>query len=352
MQEVDLEQYEPYFVETLQSLGYDHIFLAAKKKRQGLLIAWKSDKYYLNHRKDVHYDRLDAGTVGPTMWTGNIGLVLGLKDKEMDGRGLWVTNTHLFWHPRGSYERQRQAGVLVSETIAFSSREPTWPTIICGGTIFLNFWLMKDFNSTPRGMTYTALTQRPIQLTPYQQDELEQSVAYDFRKVKEEEEDLADDSDVPLSGTETPADKDSDIDADSSPSLPVWKTSEYLKQALLANEEKPLNIMSATLENNQRVLDHHALNPPLISLYSTGLKLCQPDNVVNSFGEPPFTNWAQGYRETLDYIFVVNKGQGTDGVKLTGLLQMPKREEMGEGEPQEGRFPSDHVCEMAEIELL
>lgn len=34
-----------------------------------------------------------------------------------------------------------------------------------------------------------------------------------------------------------------------------------------------------------------------------------------------------------------------------GLLKMPRREEMGEGEPQEGRFPSDHVCEIAEVEL-
>ena|ERR1700737_855772 len=135
LQEVDLEQYEPYFVKLLVSLGYRHVLLAAKKKRQGLLVAWNDKRYELIHRKDVHYDRLNAGTVGPTMWTGNVGIVLGLKRKDASKQGLWVANTHLYWHPSGSYERQRQAGVLVSETINFAAREPTWPAFICGGTV-------------------------------------------------------------------------------------------------------------------------------------------------------------------------------------------------------------------------
>src|SRR2546430_7382229 len=50
-----------------------------------------------------------------------------------------------------------------------------------------------------------------------------------------------------------------------------------------------------------RSLKHHTSNPPLLSLYSSGLNLVQPENAINAFGEPPFTNWAQGYKETLDY---------------------------------------------------
>jgi RNA exonuclease NGL2 len=135
MQEVDLEQYALYFVKLLSTLNYDHVLLAAKKKRQGLLIAWKKAMYELIHRKDIHYDRLNAGSVGPTMWTGNVGLCLGLRRKDIPGRGIWVSNTHLYWHPRGSYERQRQAGILVSETISCSAAEPEWPVFICGGTV-------------------------------------------------------------------------------------------------------------------------------------------------------------------------------------------------------------------------
>ena len=134
LQEIDLKQYEPYFVPLLQSLHYDHILLAAKKKRHGLLIAWKIEKFELLHRKNIHYDLLSAGTVGPIMWTGNIGLCLGLKCKDSSGRGIWISTTHLFWHPRGSYERQRQAGILVSETTKFATQDPTWPIFICGGT--------------------------------------------------------------------------------------------------------------------------------------------------------------------------------------------------------------------------
>jgi len=194
-------------------------------------------------------------------------------------------------------------------------------------------------------MTYTVLTQRPIQLTPRQKEELRESVAYDFRHVKDEDEENAEDSDFTPIGTSTPADDVQNTEADaSSQTIPVWKTDEYLLQQLFAREEKPLNITPATMENNALVLRHHTANPPLRSLYSEGLKLCQPDNATNAFGEPPFTNWAQGYKETLDYIFVLDR-------ELLGLLKMPKREEMGEGEPQEGRFPSDHVCEMAEVEI-
>lgn len=133
LQEVDLEQYESYFVKLLRSLQYDHVLLAAKKKRQGLLVAWKEENYELVHRRDIHYDLLNAGTVGPTMWTGNVGMCLGLKRKDSEFQGIWVANTHLYWHPRGSYERQRQAGVLVSETTKFAVKEPKWPVFICGG---------------------------------------------------------------------------------------------------------------------------------------------------------------------------------------------------------------------------
>lgn len=137
LQEVDLEQYGSYFTKLLRSLGYDHVLLAAKKKRQGLLVAWEDSKYKLIHRKDVRYDRLNAGTIGPTMWTGNVGIVLGLQCKDTPSRGLWVSNTHLYWHPRGSYERQRQAGILVSESMSIAVREPTWPMFICGGNFHM-----------------------------------------------------------------------------------------------------------------------------------------------------------------------------------------------------------------------
>jgi RNA exonuclease NGL2 len=137
LQEVDLKQYEPYFVTLLHALHYDHVLLAAKRKRQGLLIAWKEEKYELFHRRDIHYDLLNAGAVGPTMWTGNVGICLGLKQRDTSSHGVWIANTHLYWHPHGSYERQRQAGVLVSQTMDFAAKEPKWPVLICGGNIKL-----------------------------------------------------------------------------------------------------------------------------------------------------------------------------------------------------------------------
>jgi len=199
-------------------------------------------------------------------------------------------------------------------------------------------------------MTYTALTKRPISLTHRQQLELSQSVEYDFRQVKDEEEEFPEDSDIPSTDMSTPGDIDSwetlkpgTSEATAAPQF------NQLPESITVREE-PLNVTPATMENNSLVLQHHASNPPLKSLYSMGLKLCQPDNAINAHGEPPVTNWAHGYKETLDYIFIV-QNEMKHKVKLTGLLKMPRLEEMGEGEPQEGRFPSDHVCEMVEVEL-
>jgi len=133
-QEVDKEQYEPFFVKLLETCEYDHVFFAAKYKRQGLLIAWKKDTFELAHQKKVYYDLTDAwGSVGPIMWTGNIALNVGLRRRDHAKKGIWLSNTHLFWHPRGSYERMRQAGLLVSETMEAAKAEPTWPVFICGG---------------------------------------------------------------------------------------------------------------------------------------------------------------------------------------------------------------------------
>jgi RNA exonuclease NGL2 len=134
MQEVDLQQYSPYFVPFFESLGYEHAFLVGKKKRHGILIAWKSERFELADRTDIHFDLLSASGVGPCMYTGNVGLALGLKDMSGKG-GLWISTTHLYWHPRGSYERQRQAGILVSQTHKLALSNPHWPLIICGGTL-------------------------------------------------------------------------------------------------------------------------------------------------------------------------------------------------------------------------
>lgn len=206
-------------------------------------------------------------------------------------------------------------------------------------TRFLSSWrvLREDFNSVPWGMTYSALTQRPIVLAPRQQEELEASVAYDFRNIKEEEEE-----------TETDTESETlDTTRDSLGSTASWSAKD-LQQPLLPEQEKALSIDPASLDNNTLILKHHLANPVLESLYSRGLKDVQQEAATGTFGEPPFTNWSHGYKETLDYIFAI---KGDDKVRLLGLLSMPLVKEMGRGEPQEGRFPSDHVCEMVEIAL-
>jgi RNA exonuclease NGL2 len=134
LQEVDLRQYKTYFIDLLSSLHYSYTLLSGPRKRHGILIAWKSESFELSHRHEFRYDRIDIKKVGPSMETGNVGICVGLRLKADErGHGVWISNTHLYWHPKGSYERQRQAGILVSETVKCASVQPSWPIIICGG---------------------------------------------------------------------------------------------------------------------------------------------------------------------------------------------------------------------------
>ncbi|KAF8001162.1 hypothetical protein HF325_004951 [Metschnikowia pulcherrima] len=102
-----------------------------------------------------------------------------------------------------------------------------------------------------------------------------------------------------------------------------------------------------------------------------GYGLIHPENsgLDNKRNEPLFSNWTDTWKGLIDYICVVSDWDNTNNrkvdslddftrassMRLLRLLKMPSTADMGPeqfGLPQPGMYPSDHLCMMAELELL
>ncbi len=110
-QEVDrLEKVLP----VLDAASYSHHYAAGPNKKHGCLIAFKTSLYSKIGDRKVEYDNEEVrddvegpGRKGASFRTKNIGSIVALKSMTDENRGVIVATTHLFWHPRYTYERAR-----------------------------------------------------------------------------------------------------------------------------------------------------------------------------------------------------------------------------------------------------
>ncbi|KAG7450417.1 uncharacterized protein BT62DRAFT_510838 [Guyanagaster necrorhizus] len=111
LQEVDrLEKVLP----VLDTASYSHHYAAGPNKKHGCLIAFKNSLYSKVGDRKVEYDNetvrddVDGpGRKGASFRTKNIGSIVALESTTDENRGVIVATTHLFWHPRYTYERAR-----------------------------------------------------------------------------------------------------------------------------------------------------------------------------------------------------------------------------------------------------
>lgn len=325
LQEVDQDQFRSYWRKKLHELGYEYVFECGYGKRHGVLIAYRADMMVCEQRLKIYYDDESVGTLRAQTETGNIGLVVCLRfrdeirDRYPDlKKGIVVATTHLFWHPMGTFERARQLNLLVSKTKQFAES-------MSGETKSHYLFVTGDFNTQPFDFPYLGATsQKPLSR---QFEEPEMTLARSLA-----------DPDALRSMIDEPADKD-------------FEPSPEHRQAI-----------------EQLKYSYDSLGYNAISLYSVGYGQVDPGNcgLDNSEGEPFFSNWAHTWRGLLDYIFVLSPTlhqkqnhiqdllAEQEGVRLVGLLRLPRKEEMGpepSGQPRTGQYPSDHLCIMAEVEL-
>ncbi|KAJ7070955.1 hypothetical protein C8F01DRAFT_1108475 [Mycena amicta] len=141
LQEVDtLEKLLP----ALQ-LQYTTHYTAGPGKKHGCLIAFKKKSYEKLAERLVHFDEEEIRTEGAehtrrgsSFRTRNIASLVALKNISRTGRGIVVGTSHLFWHPRYTYERCRQAGIFLREVAKFQAENQLedWPLLV-GQTLSL-----------------------------------------------------------------------------------------------------------------------------------------------------------------------------------------------------------------------
>ncbi|KAF9106317.1 hypothetical protein BGX29_009853 [Mortierella sp. GBA35] len=191
LQEVDF--WDEVYYPALTKAGYETAYHKNHNKKHGCAIIWRKTRFEKVEQKSLEYDENGQ----PTFTTGNVGLMVALKplkqsaknpdpnadmvlpdeDEEHDDStngqetelpgGILVATTHLFWRPDGSYERLRQASILLDK-IQEWNKDLNY-TILLGG----------DFNTTPRDAAYRAMTRNemPPQQIPNLQRWLEEEVA-------------------------------------------------------------------------------------------------------------------------------------------------------------------------------
>ncbi|KAK0208258.1 Endonuclease/exonuclease/phosphatase [Desarmillaria ectypa] len=329
LQEVDrLEKVLP----VLDAASYSHHYAAGPKKKHGCLIAFKTSLYSKVGDRKVEYDHEEVrddvegiGRKGASFRTKNIGSIVALKSTTDENRGVVVATTHLFWHPRYTYERARQAGILKREVLKFRTERALqkWPCIIAG-----------DFNFAPDDAAYSLLVGDP--LLPAQKEMITNShvvhatidpIVSPTKDATEEDEALDPDKVITNARSATPAD------------------------GLLSPSE---------------LISLFALHKPLLSAYDQGLRNIRRSSTSSTFAtfgdritpdpmrlgahEPKWTSYTHYWKTVLDYIFIIEPEEGRS--LITELLSPHRTADLDPGIPRKGICGSDHVSLCAQIEFV
>ncbi|KAF9284354.1 hypothetical protein BGZ68_004762 [Mortierella alpina] len=439
LQEVDF--WDEVYLPALTKAGYETSYYKNEKKKHGCAIIWRKTRFEKVDQMTLEYD--DIGQ--PTFTTGNIGLMVGLRPLQQKASenpdpnadmvlpeedegiydendaaqneeipipgGILVATTHLFWRPDGSYERLRQASILLQKIDEWNKQLNF--TVLLGG----------DFNTTPRDAAYRAMTRNsmPAHQIPNLQSWLEAEV----NRVQEAEANAAaeaapsseaadskdpleqltarteqldiksstngskTDADLPYRAPPTgiilpkaaaPADK-------SSPETTIADFTQFgdsedpkiknlaIMGSSASGEDAPVHAPLEAFTPAKDLLAAVETYARCISIYGQYEALTKDDPaevnteaaqasseiestateapVEHTHGEPTFTNFATWFKDTLDYVYLYDQPIPEAGARLVPLrlLEIPDKSFLGHGLPDEN-FSSDHLCLMVEFALL
>ncbi|EMG50201.1 NGL2 RNA exonuclease NGL2 [Candida maltosa Xu316] len=361
LQEVDKVQYNSFWSGQFENLGFGSKFYRYNTKNHGCVIVYRKTKFECKNQSFIKLDQdlnqTDEEQKLPEarIATNNIGFMAYLHFQPdfvkqfpslEDANGIIIGTTHLFWHPFGTYERTRQMFMLLYK---FKEFKHTLDIILDNKKKFYSFFT-GDFNSEPFDAPYRAITTKPIKFSGRSRTVLGCSLSYTYSKDRslddEEEEAQLDEEELEHERDNNPDDPEPDV---------YVPTSE--QEQLMDGLEDA----------------HNDLDVRAISLYSAGYKLAHLENSKNPGhrNEPAFSNWVDKWNGMLDYIFLLvpwNKVDdysdkidspeelaATYNVNLVKLLRLPTPAEMGpppSGQPRLHQYPSDHLCIMAEVQLV
>lgn len=195
-------------VPVLEGAGYAHTFACGPRKKHGCMIAYRKDMFVKSNEKTVFYDEVEVRSqgvseqarIGSSFKTKNIGLIVSLTRQDAEASHIVVATTHLFWHPKYTYERARfvcfhrssvlwlthwfrQTYILIQSIEKFKNDHGLQDAVsfIAGGiSIFLPYlgianksMMTLDFNFEPSNAAYSLLAGDP--LTPQQEQDISSS---------------------------------------------------------------------------------------------------------------------------------------------------------------------------------
>ncbi|ORX37437.1 Endonuclease/exonuclease/phosphatase [Kockovaella imperatae] len=296
---------------------------------------------------------------GGSRCTRNVGLVVALESVDALDQGIVIATTHLFWHPKFSYERIRQLIVLARAIQTFKQNEvrTPWPTILAG-----------DLNMTPCEATYQLITS-PSQALPQELvDEFETS------RLVHTSVDKALSQLGPASADQIPANDDN---PSTSPPAVDHDNNDEKDDDGDDDEQEPPDTDERSVAGtrhpgpNDGILSFESLVPHLREVLPEGLSSAYDtsrwvsgneetferrggfkrhfENTPASLkgqNEPGYTCYTPLFKLTLDYLLLFPD----DRVAFTALLRPAQSGDLSEGLPRKGICASDHLavgCELA-----
>ncbi|KAI3621886.1 ccr4 nocturin family endoribonuclease [Moniliophthora roreri] len=322
----------------LEKGGYAHVYASGPGKKHGCLVAFHRDSYEVVAQRTIQYDEQEvhsdgerAFRLGSSFRTKNIGHLVALKNIK-DEKGFIVATTHLFWHPRYTYERARQAGILKREVIKFRNEGNhfDWPCIVAG-----------DFNFTPDDPAYSLTAGDALLLA--QEDQLKTSsvihltidptVAKTSSKPEKEEE------------NEEAADPDVTI-VNARPSTPADGLLNAQELRTLFNESGPS--LRSVYDVGMR-LYRQTIPESSGKLLTFGDRFSLPPGRLGA-NEPQWTSYTYYWKNSIDYIFVIDPPNVKSHV--IGVLSIPETSDLEPGIPRKDVCGSDHISLSATIAFM
>lgn len=295
MQEVDRDKLDTFWHEEFMKRGMDSIFKSVDGKNHGCLIAWNTKLFELEDDQVIYYDEIETPGAPKQRDTKNSGMLIKLKvlDELCQTSGIVIGTTHMFWHPKGSYERTRQLAVFIKEAVNYSPKD--YPIFLAG-----------DYNSECFDTPYLCATNKPAKLDPAGLEILTES--------QQNFDPEADDSTIT-----------NRLQAliDTFNNTPYEAMSMYKYYKLV----HPTNVH--TKGDGEPIFSNwaHVWRGLLDYIF-----------VLKSVNDTPLQD-----------------DELKSGVKLLELLRMPEPHEMGQepsGQPREGMYPSDHLALMAKVSII
>ncbi|GEQ69406.1 hypothetical protein JCM33374_g3078 [Metschnikowia sp. JCM 33374] len=320
LQEVD-DHYR--WIERFAMFGYN-MRVANTNKFHSLAICYKWELFEEFDHKSISFWSFGTGDVRETFVTSQGALFVCLRFKPDFLKGhkppsrdaLIVGTTHLPSTKIKMFGRTRDTAILLHaiEQFAKSIRN------LCEAPYRFYTFVAGDFNSTVDDAAYLSLVSKPVEFCGRTHRNLIRSIINDQRDQLDE------------------------------------------KDSSKVTNEKSMKAI-ADLEKL-----HNGINRRAISLYSIGYRLVHPENSHPLRNEPTFSYCGKKSQSLIDYIFVVAEWDGSAYTKvdslerfswltqmqLLALLDMPTVTSMclKTGQPRVGEYPSDHLCMMADLELL